>query len=190
MNYDQNWQGQPQGGPVTNVIGELSGPDKITVTLKADGGYDAPWIVFHAASNAEAADLIGAADASGLWAIVGKASADLKAEYAAGKGLGATPVQSPAAGEQQFYQQPPPAQAQGGYQQPAQAAQQYQAPPPQTAEQPPPGPAPACPHGPKVFKPNGVSKTGKPYSATWNCSLKVANYRDPNGCPTEWINSR
>jgi hypothetical protein len=62
----------PQHGqPIPAHVGN---PDveKVVVTIKADGDYGAPWVVFHASSNAEAADLIGAAEATGLFALIGK----------------------------------------------------------------------------------------------------------------------
>lgn len=151
MNYPTN---EPN---VTNVNG--SG-DKVVVTLKADAGYDAPWVVFHGSSNAEVADLIGAAEATGLLALVARASGELKGHYQAGKGLGATPVQSPAAAEQQYQQ--------GGYQ---------QQPPPQQA---PPGNTPTCPHGTKTYK------SGNGAKGPWQAYFCPARDKAQQ-CPPQWL---
>lgn len=138
--------------------------EKVVVTIKAGTGFESPWVVFHAKDNAEAADLLGAAEATGLFALVAQASESLRGHFNVGQGLGATPVAAPAA---------------------AQAAWGSQAAPAAPAGLPPGTVAPTCPHGTKNLVPAGISKSsGKPYSAFWGCP---APQGDSTKCRPEWV---
>ena len=110
----------------------------ITMTLKSGKEYDAAWVVLRADSPVEAQSMLDALTNNGFGAVLGKADAAFKAEFIAGKGLGATPIeapQNPAPPAQQEnpwaasvppQQQAAPAQQDpwGGYGQQAQAPQQ------------------------------------------------------------------
>lgn len=112
----------------------------ITMTLKSGKEYDAAWVVIRADNPVEAQSMLDALTNNGFGAVLGKADAAFKAEFIAGKGLGATPIeapQNPAPPAQQENpwaasvppQQQAPAQQDpwGGYSQQAQApAQQAQ----------------------------------------------------------------
>ena len=113
----------------------------ITVTLKTGKGYEDAWLVLRADNPVEIQSMLDAITSNGLGAVLGKADAAFKAEFIAGKGLGATPIeapQNPAPPAQQEnpwaasvppQQQAAPAQQDpwGGYNQQAQApAQQAQ----------------------------------------------------------------
>lgn len=98
--------------------------------------------------------------------VIGRIIASVKAQSAAGEGLGGQVIrhetqQAPAQQPQQGYQQPQQQQAAPAQQQPAQS--QQQALPPHV------GPAPSCHHGEKSYlrKPY---KSGKPgYWEAWGC---------------------
>lgn len=110
----------------------------ITMTLKSGKEYDAAWVVIRADNPVEAQSMLDALTNNGFGAVLGKADAAFKAEFIAGKGLGATPIeapQNPAPPAQQEnpwaasvppQQQAAPAQQDpwGGYGQQAQAPQQ------------------------------------------------------------------
>lgn len=132
---------------------------KIVVTLKGGPGYDAPWLVFHGNTVAEALDTVSAAEASGLMVAVGKAAEAFRTHANVGGVLGASPV-SPAP-----------------QQQAAPAA-------PQSAPQGPPGAtSPTCPHGVKTYK------TSKPGAAkAWKAWMCPAPQGTPDQCKPEWIN--
>ena len=112
----------------------------LVATLKSSKDYDAAWLVVRADTPVEMQSMLDALTNNGFGAVLGKADAAFKAEFIAGKGLGATPVeapQNPAPPAQQENpwaasvppQQQAPAQQDpwGGYGQQAQApAQQAQ----------------------------------------------------------------
>lgn len=114
---------------------------RISVTLKGDGSYGAPWVVFHGDTVAEVRDAVEAAHAAGLFTATASAAVDYNASLTAAGIVGARPV--------------------GG---PAQAAPTA----PQAAAQTPPGDGPpTCPHGTKVYK---TSKPGAPRAwRAWMC---------------------
>lgn len=170
--FDNGWNDPGPGynappvatlAPQTLNVG-TSDRDKVVVTVKAGRDFDSPWVVFHADSNAEAADLLGAAEATGLFALVAQAAKALAGHFNVGNTLGGRPVQSPAAAEQQYQQRPAPAQQQA----------------PQGA--PPGAQAPSCPHGVKKYV-AGTNAAGKPYKF-WGCPAPKG---DPSQCPPEWI---
>ena len=114
---------------------------RLTATLKSGKGYEDAWLVVRADSPVEMQSMLDALTNNGFGAVLGKADAAFKAEFIAGKGLGATPIeapQNPAPPAQQEnpwaasvppQQQAAPAQQDpwGGYNQQAQApAQQAQ----------------------------------------------------------------
>ena len=151
----------------------------ITMTLKSGKEYDAAWVVIRADNPVEAQSMLDALTNNGFGAVLGKADAAFKAEFIAGKGLGATPIeapQNPAPPAQQEnpwaasvppQQQAAPAQQDpwGGYGQQAQApAQQAQ---PQQAGNFGGDDAPFLPGiGMQAKIVTGVSKkTGKPWRA-------------------------
>lgn len=67
---------------------------KINVTLKAGGGYDAPWVTIGGDSEAEAAfnlkAVVPGSEADDFFALVAEAAASLKGFYTATDQLGAT----------------------------------------------------------------------------------------------------
>jgi hypothetical protein len=170
----------------------VGGGDKIVATLKAGNAFEDPWVVIHADTLTEAHDLLGAAVATGLMAVVAKASEQFKADYRLGKTVGAQPVQSPAAAEQSYYQQQAPQQPQGQPQQqyqqaPPQQNQQWQQQPAQQDNGPKPGTRltvpqgvqiPNCPHGTKSLV------AGK-FGPFWGCN---AQQGDPSKCKAEKYN--
>ena len=114
---------------------------RLTATLKTGKGYEDAWLVLRADNPVEMQSMLDAITSNGLGAVLGKADAAFKAEFIAGKKLGATPIeapQNPAPPAQQEnpwaasvppQQQAAPAQQDpwGGYNQQAQApAQQAQ----------------------------------------------------------------
>lgn len=197
MNYDPNWQQgqqgyQPEPGTQATLTVSDGNPDAVSVTIRAGSASD-PVIIFKGKDNATVADLMGAAEATGVLALVAQTSKALKTHFMVGDITGGTPMQSPASAEQQYYQQNQQQQPQNGYQGNGQPQGGYQGQNQQQQPaqgQQPPGPAPQCPHGVKIFKPAGVSNTGKSYGATWNCPVTFANWKDPNGCKAQYINSR
>ena len=116
---------------------------RLTATLKTGKGYEDAWLVLRADNPVEMQSMLDALTNNGFGAVLGKADAAFKAEFIAGKGLGATPIeapQNPAPPAQQEnpwaasvppQQQAAPAQQDpwGGYgqQAPAQQAQPQQA---------------------------------------------------------------
>lgn len=152
---------------------------RLTATLKSGKGYEDAWLVVRADSPVEMQSMLDALTNNGFGAVLGKADAAFKAEFIAGKGLGATPVeapQNPAPPTQQEdpwaasvppQQQAAPAQQDpwGGYGQQAQApAQQAQ---PQQAGNFGGDDAPFLPGlGMQAKIVTGVAKkTGKPWRA-------------------------
>ena len=113
---------------------------RLTATLKTGKGYEDAWLVLRADNPVEMQSMLDALTNNGFGAVLGKADAAFKAEFIAGKGLGATPIeapQNPAPPAQQEnpwaasvppQQQAAPAQQDpwGGYGQQAQAPQQAQ----------------------------------------------------------------
>ena len=113
---------------------------KVTVTIKGENHTD-PWLVVNASSPVELHSMLEALASNGIGAVVANAQTAFRGHLAAGKGLGATPIeapQNPAPPAQQEnpwaasvppQQQAAPAQQDpwGGYDQQAQApAQQAQ----------------------------------------------------------------
>lgn len=113
----------------------------LVATLKSSKDYDAAWLVVRADTPVEMQSMLDALTNNGFGAVLGKADAAFKAEFIAGKGLGATPVEAPqnpappAQQENPWAASVPPQQQQapaqqdpwGGYGQQAQApAQQAQ----------------------------------------------------------------
>lgn len=113
---------------------------KVTVTIKGENHTD-PWLVVNASSPVELHSMLEALASNGIGAVVANAQTAFRGHLAAGKGLGATPIeapQNPAPPAQQEnpwaasappQQQAAPAQQDpwGGYGQQAQApAQQAQ----------------------------------------------------------------
>ena len=72
----------------------MSDSEKITVTLKADGGYDAPWIVIHADSVAEAGNLLDQVEANLLTSRAAQVARSFGAQYKVTTELGGAPVQT------------------------------------------------------------------------------------------------
>lgn len=118
----------------------------ITVTIKTGKGYEDAWLVLRGNNPVEIQSMLDAITSNGLGAVLGKADAAFKAEFIAGKKLGATPIEAPqnpappAQQENPWAASVPPQQQQapaqqdpwGGYNQQAQApAQQAQAQPQQ-----------------------------------------------------------
>ena len=115
---------------------------KVTVTIKGENHTD-PWLVVNASSPVELHSMLEALASNGIGAVVANAQTAFRGHLAAGKGLGATPIeapQNPAPPAQQEnpwaasvppQQQAAPAQQDpwGGYSQqaPAQQAQPQQA---------------------------------------------------------------
>ena len=114
---------------------------RLTATLKTGKGYEDAWLVLRADNPVEMQSMLDAITSNGLGAVLGKADAAFKAEFIAGKGLGATPIEAPqnpappAQQENPWAASVPPQQQQapaqqdpwGGYNQQAQApAQQAQ----------------------------------------------------------------
>ena len=110
---------------------------KVTVTIKGENHTD-PWLVVNASSPVELHSMLEALASNGIGAVVANAQTAFRGHLAAGKGLGATPIeapQNPAPPAQQEnpwaasvppQQQAAPAQQDpwGGYNQQAQAPQQ------------------------------------------------------------------
>lgn len=153
----------------------MSENGKVVVTLKGGKDFDAPWIVIHADNAAEARDLMGEVEQSGLLADVGRVAKGLKAQHLLGENLGARPVDAPGS-----YPEPAPQGSWG-----AQGTQQFA---PQQQQQPQqggwggaqqggganPGDNKSCIHGPMKFQPAGVSRrTGNAYAAFWACGSNV-----------------
>ena len=154
---------------------------RLTATLKTGKGYEDAWLVLRADSPVEMQSMLDALTNNGFGAVLGKADAAFKAEFIAGKGLGATPIeapQNPAPPAQQEnpwaasvppQQQAAPAQQDpwGGYNQQAQAQPPAQQAQPQQAGNFGGDDAPFLPGlGMQAKIVTGVSKkTGKPWRA-------------------------
>ena len=113
---------------------------KVTVTIKGENHTD-PWLVVNASSPVELHSMLEALASNGIGAVVANAQTAFRGHLAAGKGLGATPIEAPQNPEPPAQQENPwaasvppqqqaaPAQQDpwGGYNQQAQApAQQAQ----------------------------------------------------------------
>lgn len=122
--------------------------DKLSVTLKYEGGFDQPWVVLKATSVEEMNELLAEAGKSGLLEAVAKTAAYTKN---LGKPQNA-PAQRPA--------------QQGGYRQGQ----------PQASTQGPNGQPPVCAHGPMKYA-SGINKQNRPYSAYF-CTLKTQNWQE------------
>ena len=111
---------------------------KVTVTIKGENHTD-PWLVVNASSPVELHSMLEALASNGIGAVVANAQTAFRGHLAAGKGLGATPIEAPqnpappaqqenpwAASVPPQQQQAAPAQQDpwGGYNQQAQAPQQ------------------------------------------------------------------
>jgi hypothetical protein len=150
----------------------LSDNAKITATIKGGKDFDAPWIVVHADTAAEARDILGEVEASGLLVDVGRVAKGLKAQHLMGAELGARPVDAP----QTPAQAPAPSWGDTGTQQwqqaPQQAPQQQQG----WGNRPEANPNDnkQCIHGPMTYRPAGISRrTNQPYAAFWACGSNV-----------------
>ena len=170
MNYpDPNQQYVPPNLAAPAAKPDLEAP--FVGNFKSSPGYDAAMLTIRGNDAAEFADRVGAAKAVQLGTVMGEFDSEFKATFNAGSGLGAQPVQSPAAA-QTAYQQPPAPQ---GAPWPQQAPQ---APVPPPGQQPP-----QCMHGVKKWV-EGVNKQGKPYKF-WGCPAPQA---DPSQCKPQWVN--
>lgn len=158
-------------------------PDDIVISLKPHGGFDSPLIVFRARDEVDAADRIRAAEAAGLFAIVGNAQAALVAQFNAGAYAGGTPVDHPATTQRGGQSQPPAQggnQRSGGYQ--GRQGGNGQGRGNGNAPTPPPGmTAPQCPHGTKVYR-KGESSRG-PWQG-WFCPAPKG---DPSQCKADFF---
>jgi hypothetical protein len=112
----------------------------LTVTLKAGVGFEAPWIVIHAADATDALNQINTGDFATLAERTVAAAEFFRAAHNVKGGLAS---REPAAAPQQSWSEQPTQQA------------------------PAPQGGPACVHGARVFK-SGTSKAGKPYKM-WAC---------------------
>lgn len=130
----------------------------IRATLKAGGGYDAPWLTVAGTTASEVAFKLKEVVDQDLAEVVAHAARRLAGVWTAVDVLGAKPVEA----------EPVP---QPTYQQQAPAQQHYQQPQQQAAPQG--QPAPQCRHGARVLK-EGTSKAGKPYSG-WMCGGRDRN---------------
>ena len=72
----------------------MSEEAKITVTIKAHGGYDAPWVVVRGDTPEEVGTLLDGIEGQGLYASVGNAFKAFQAQGLLGAQLGAKPVGS------------------------------------------------------------------------------------------------
>lgn len=140
----------PKAAPVREQAPSNEG---VTVTLKGGKGYEAPWIVIHAADPASALEQLNDPTLKTL--------ADLTAKvggYFAGKG-----AQTPAAGPSG----PTPSAPTGGS---------------RPAHQQAPGGAKYCDHGEMVFK-SGVNAAGKPWSGHFCPERDKSQQCDPQWTP-------
>ncbi|MFE0648517.1 hypothetical protein ACFVZH_08020 [Streptomyces sp. NPDC059534] len=135
-------------------------PEKFTVTLKAHGGHDATWVVIKAASQAELVEQLDGFAKTGISALIGEATAALRAEETLGAQLGARPVEHPAS-----YAGSP-------------AAPQAQA-----APATPYGTPPTCPHGTKRF----LEKPYRNKPGNWKAWACPAPQGTPDACSLEFI---
>ena len=141
---------------------------KITATLKGGKDFDAPWIVVHANTAAEARDILGEVEASGLLADMGRVGKALKAQHLMGAERGARPVDAPQQPAQGSWGQQGTQQSYGQPQQPAQQGWQSNRP------EANPNDNKQCIHGPMTYRPAGISRrTNQPYSAFWACGSNV-----------------
>ena len=141
--------------------------DDIVISFKPHGGYDSPLVAIKGATPAEVADKVAALGAVGLWALIGNADNELKAQWALAKGLDAMPVQHPTTAQQNYRQNAPQGGNGGGQR-------------PQAATVPPGLTAPTCPHGTKTYV------EGR-YGPFWGCP---AARDDQTKCKPEKINAK
>jgi hypothetical protein len=111
---------------------------KITATLKAGTGFDAPWVVVSADTSGELRDRLGEIEQSGALVDVSRVAKAFQGYAAVGGTLGARPVDAPGSAQQQPPAQAPQGPPQGAQQQPpagswGNAPQQPQQPPQQPA---------------------------------------------------------
>lgn len=133
--------------PVTNAPTVVPSADgKLVVTLKGGTGFDAPWIVIHAA---DAADALTQLEDKELGKLIERTK--VVAGFFAGGNCGSAPAA--------------PRQSGGGGQ-----AQRGR---PATAGSSPDGEKRFCEHGERVFK-SGVSKAGKTWQA-YDCPNRVCD---------------
>lgn len=149
----------PQVTNVTNVAD--SDNEQVRITLKSDGGYDAPWITVDFpsidAAHAKLSDTARQGRLAEVFGIIGQAAKAFKAVYASH--VGSAPQQ--------------PAQSQQRQAQPGQPAGSMQAPNGETR---------SCAHGPMEYK-TGVSKAGKAY-ALFSCTVRDRNQQ----CKAQFLN--
>ena len=67
---------------------------KVTVTIKGENHTD-PWLVVNASSPVELHSMLEALASNGIGAVVANAQTAFRGHLAAGKGLGATPIEAP-----------------------------------------------------------------------------------------------
>lgn len=154
---------------------------KITVTLKADKGFDAPWVVLSGDTAAEVRDVIGEVEQSGLLVDVGRVANAFKGYATTGGVLGARPTEAPRENTPNTGQNRPSQETNPGWGSPTGGQ-------PQNAPQN--GPqrnadgsfnvtdnygnewtydvpnAPSTPRGPAIVK-SGITKSGKHKGETW-----------------------
>lgn len=155
----------------------------ISVTLKAHGGHDSPWIVVHGANTAEVSAHLHQLREAGAFtaikmianeftnaAVEGQAVATVQQAFPGAQVISQPPPQAAPAQYQPPAQQAPPAYAPPAYAPPQAAPQQQYAPPPQQPQYAPTPPVqqgatPPCEKcgAPTVFK-SGTSGRG-PWSA-------------------------
>jgi hypothetical protein len=129
----------------------------ITVTLKAGVGFEAPWIVVHAADTRDALDQINTGDFATLAERTVAAAEFFRAAHNVKKGLSSNEAaEAPAQGGPSWSQQ--------GSQQSAPAVEG--------------GGGKSCVHGAMTFRSGISKKTNKPYSA-WFCPTPQGT---PNQC--------
>lgn len=120
----------------------------VTVTLKAGQGFEAPWIVIHAESVADAKDQIDQGVFAELAERTVAAAEFFRAAHNVKKGLAANEAASAPAPQPQ---QNGPSWSQQGSQQQAPPAQQ--------------GEGKTCIHGPMTYREGVGKQSGKPYKA-------------------------
>ena len=187
--------------------------DDFVVSFRPHTAYDSPLVAVKGQDAAELADKIGAAEATGLFAIIAGADQAFKAAYLVGRELGGTPVTHPQTAQQQYqqaggYNGQQPAAGYAAPQQPPQAAgyaAPQQAPQPQQSggypqqqgyqgggyqggqqqAAPPRGPAATPPGLMAPTCPHGTKNYVEgPYGPFWGCP---ARRDDPSKCRPEKI---
>lgn len=158
---------------------------KITVTLKADKGFDAPWVVLSGDTAAEVRDVIGEVEQSGLLADVGRVAMAFRGFAAVGGVLGGKPVDAPGKNTPNTGQNGGSQRTNSGWGSPT-GGQVQEA--PQAAsgivedqwgnewDYSPREDAPMTPRGPAIIK-SGITKNGKHKGDKWS------KWMDPSAGP-------